>query len=253
MYVQIGNKKIGDGEPAFIIAELGVNFQNLEQAKKSVDEAVNAGADAIKIQTYKAETLVTESALFPDEAGGTSQFESFKKSEISPETHKEIFDYAKKKGIIAFSTPSYYDDVDLLEELCVDVIKIGSDDLTNLPFLKYVARKGLPMIVSTGMGTISEVDRAVQSVNDAGNDQLILLHCVSNYPIKDLSTVNLRAIETMKRAFCLPVGFSDHMESFSMPIAAIALGANIIENTSPSTRSSPSQTPRSPRTPKNSQ
>ncbi len=229
MHVKIGDRHIGDGEPTFIIAELGVSFTTLKEAERSIDEAVRVGADAIKIQTYRAETLVTESAWFPDEAGGAHQFESFKKSEISPETHRKIFDYAEKKGIIAFSTPSYYDDADILEKMGVTVFKIGSDDLTNLPFIKYVAAKGLPMIISTGMGSMSEVAKMVDAVKSTGNDQLIILHCVSNYPIKDLSTVNLRAIDSMKRAFGVPVGFSDHTESLSMPIAAVALGANVVE------------------------
>lgn len=229
MHVKIGDRRIGEGEPTYIIAELGVSFENLDQAKRSVDEAVKAGADAIKIQTYKAETLVTETAWFPEEAGGAHQFESFKRSEISAEAHREIFDYAGKRGITAFSTPSYFDDADLLVEMGVEVFKIGSDDLTNLPFIRYVAGKGLPMIVSTGMGTMSEVAKAVDAVKSAGNDQLILLHCVSNYPIKDLSTVNLRAMESMRRAFGVPVGFSDHTESLSMSIAAVALGANVVE------------------------
>jgi sialic acid synthase SpsE len=229
MHVKIGDKRVGDGEPTYIIAELGVTFENLEQAKRSVDEAVKAGADAIKIQTYRAETLVTETAWFPEEAGGAHQFEAFKKSEISADTHQKIFDYAEKKGITAFSTPSYFDDADLLEEMDVKVFKIGSDDLTNLPFIHYVAGKKRPIIVSTGMATMAEVAKAVDAVKSAGNDQLILLQCVSNYPIKDLSTVNLRAMESMKRAFGVPVGFSDHTESLSMPIAAVALGANVVE------------------------
>jgi sialic acid synthase SpsE len=229
LHVKIGDKRVGEGEPTYIIAELGVSFEKLDQARRSVDEAARAGADAIKIQTYRAETLVTESAWFPSEAGGTHQFEAFKKSEISAEDHRIIFAYAEEKGLTAFSTPSYFDDADLLEGMGVKVYKIGSDDLTNLPFIKYVAGKGQPVIMSTGMGTMAEVARAVDAVRVAGNEQLILLHCVSNYPIKDLSTVNLKAMESMRRAFGVPVGFSDHTESLSMPIAAVALGANVVE------------------------
>lgn len=229
MHVKIGDKRVGDGEPTYIIAELGVSFENLDQAKRSVDEAAKSGADAIKIQTYRAETLVTESVWFPSEAGGTHQFETFKKSEISAEDHRTIFAYAEERGLTAFSTPSYFDDADLLDGMGVKVYKIGSDDLTNLPFIRYVAGKGLPVIMSTGMGTMAEVAKAVDAVRGTGNQQLILLQCVSNYPIKDLSTVNLRAMESMKRAFGVPVGFSDHTESLSMPVAAVALGANVIE------------------------
>jgi sialic acid synthase SpsE len=229
LHVNIGDKRVGEGEPTYIIAELGVSFENLDQARRSVDEAAKAGADAIKIQTYKAETLVTESAWFPSEAGGTHQFEAFKKSEISVEDHRAIFAYAEERGLTAFSTPSYFDDADLLEGMGVKVYKIGSDDLTNLPFIRYVAGKGRPVIMSTGMGTMAEVARAVDAVKATKNNRLILLQCVSNYPIKDLSTVNLRAMESMRRAFGVPVGFSDHTESLSMPIAAVVLGANVIE------------------------
>lgn len=227
--IKIENRMIGESYPTFIIAEVGYNFENIEQAKKSIDEAVKAGADAVKFQTFRADTITTKDIMFPEEAGGGSQYEEFKKYELSEEAHHELFDYAKTKGIIAFSTPSHRSDVELLEKLNVPLYKVGSDDLTNLPFLEYIAKKGKPMIVSTGMATLEEVDRAVSTILATGNDNLVLLHCVSNYPAYNLETVNLKAIQTMEQVFQLPIGFSDHTTSLSIPVAAVALGAVMIE------------------------
>ena len=227
--VQIGNKIIGKGEPIFIVAEIGYNFENVEQAKASIDVAIDAGVDAVKFQTFRAETTSTKDAMFPPEAGDTSQYEEFKKYEMSEEMHQEIFGYARERSIIAFSTPSHPNDVELLERIGVPAYKIGADDLTNLPYLDYVARKCLPIILSTGMGTISEVDEAVSTILSTGNDDLILLHCVSNYPITEVGYVNLKAMKTMEETFHLPVGFSDHTTTISVPTAAAALGAVVIE------------------------
>lgn len=227
--VRIGDKLIGKGEPTFIVAETGYNFENVEQAKASIDAAIEAGVDAVKFQTFKADTLTTKDAMFPPEAGDTSQYEEFKRFEMSEEMHEEIFGYAKKRGIIAFSTPSHPNDVELLERIGVAAYKIGSDDLTNLPFLRYVARKGRPMIVSTGMGTLAEVEEAIEAVRGEGNDDIIVLQCVSNYPIADLTTVNLRAMQTIERAFDVLVGLSDHTTTLSIPVAAVALGAVAVE------------------------
>ena len=227
--VQIGNKIIGKGEPIFIVAEIGYNFENVEQAKASIDVAIDAGVDAVKFQTFRAETTSTKDAMFPPEAGDTSQYEEFKKYEMSEEMHQEIFGYARERSIIAFSTPSHPNDVELLERIGVPAYKIGADDLTNLPYLEYVAKKGLPIILSTGMGTMAEVDDAVSTILSAGNDDLILLHCVSNYPITEVGYVNLKAIQTMAEAFPVPIGLSDHTTTISVSIAAVALGAVVVE------------------------
>jgi len=227
--VKIGNKTVGKGEPTFIVVEIGYNFSTLDEALRSIDAAIDCGVDAVKFQTFKADTITTRDVMFPPEAGGGSQYEEFKKYELSEEMHREIFSYARKKGIIVYSTPSHPEDVELLERIGVPAYKIGADDLTNLPFLKYVARKKLPMIVSTGMATMAEVNEAVSTILAAGNKDIILLHCVSNYPIEKLETVNLRAIATMERAFGLPVGLSDHTTTLSVPIAAAAMGAVLIE------------------------
>lgn len=229
LQVRIGNRSVGEGQPVFIIAEIGYNFNTVAEARISITAAVECGADAVKFQTFRAETITSRNTDFPAEAGATNQFEEFKRYEISEAVHRELFEHARRCGTIAFSTPSYFDDVDLLERLNAPAYKIGSDDLTNLPFLKYVAEKKKPVIFSTGMGTLAEVDEAVQTIRATGNDQLIILHCVSNYPIRDHRIVNLRAIRTFQKAFGVPVGFSDHTTTISAALGAVALGAVVVE------------------------
>src|SRR3989338_394434 len=155
--VRIGDKLVGGDQPTFIIAEIGYNFNTVKEAKVSIDAAIACGVDAVKFQTFRAETLTSRLTDFPAEAGAANQFEQFKQYEMSEEAHKELFDYARQRGALAFSTPSYFDDVDLLERLDAPVYKIGSDDLTNLPFIQYVAERKKPVILSTGMGTFAEV------------------------------------------------------------------------------------------------
>jgi sialic acid synthase SpsE len=227
--IKIGNRVVGDSQPVFIIAEIGYNFNTVQEAKASIDAAVECGVDAVKFQTFKAETVTSRNTDFPAEAGATNQFEEFKRYEMSEELHRELFKYARSKKMLVFSTPSYFDDVDLLERLDVEVYKIGSDDLTNIPFISYVAEKKKPIIFSTGMGTLAEVDEAVQTIRAAGNEQFVILHCVSNYPIRDLSAVNLNVIRTFRQAFDVPVGFSDHTTTISAALGAVALGASVIE------------------------
>jgi len=227
--ITIGNRMVGEGQPVFIIAEIGYNFNTVAEAKASIEAAVDCGADAVKFQTFRAETITSRNTDFPAEAGATNQFEEFKQYEISEAVHRELFEHACRCGTIAFSTPSYFDDVELLERLDVPAYKIGSDDLTNLPFLKYVAEKKKPVIFSTGMGTLAEVDEAVQTIRATGNDWFIILHCVSNYPIRDHRLINLRAIRTFQQAFGVPVGYSDHTMTVSAALGAVALGATVIE------------------------
>lgn len=227
--ISIGEKTIGIGHPVFVIAELGYNFNTMEEALASVDAAAECGVDAIKVQTFKAETITTRGIDFPAEAGGVNQFDEFKQYEISEDAHQAIFERSWERGIVPFSTPSYTDDVDLLERLCVQVHKVGSDDLTNVPFIDYVARTGKPVIFSSGMGTLAEVDEAVNAYRAAGNSRLVLLQCVSNYPVTDASQLNLRVLETFARAFPVHVGFSDHSEGNTAAIAAVALGARVVE------------------------
>jgi N,N'-diacetyllegionaminate synthase len=227
--VTIGGTRVGAGHPVFVIAEVGYNFNTLDEALASVDAAAASGADAVKFQTFRAETLTSRLTEFPAEAGATNQFEEFKRYELSEEWHRALFARARQRGILAFSTPGHRDDVDLLERLGVPAYKIGSDDLTNLPFLSYVGATGKPIIFSTGMGTLAEVEEAVAAIRGAGNEDIVILQCTSNYPIRDPRVVNLRVIETFRQAFGVPAGFSDHTTSFAAALGAVALGAAVIE------------------------
>lgn len=230
--VFIGSRIIGIGEPAFVIAEIGSNFNTLDEALTSIDVAIDCGVDAVKFQTFRADTVAKRGIHFPKEtAGGRDQYELFKRHELSEEWHREIFKYAREKDIIAFSTPAHPTDVQLLERIGVPLYKVGSDDCTNLPFLKYVAEIGKPMIVSTGMTNLAEVVEAVEAIISTGNDQLVILHTVSNYPIKDMGHVNLKAIQTLRHAFNdeVIVGYSDHTTSLTIPVAAVTLGACVYE------------------------
>lgn len=214
----------------YIIAEIGGNFTTLEQAKRLIDAAHSCGVDAVKLQTYRADTIASKRALFDMEnTGVVSQHELFKQYEITPELHQKVFEYAASKGLDWFSTPSHETDVDFLEKCGVGAYKIGSDDAVNLPFLRYVARIGKPIILSTGMCTLEEVRESVDAILGEGNDRLILLHAVTSYPTHP-QHVNLRAIQTLKDAFPnLDVGYSDHTLSPVASLCAVAMGARVIE------------------------
>lgn len=214
----------------YIIAEIGGNFTTLDQARRLIDEAAASGADAVKLQTYRAETLSSKEAIFDMEnTGVTSQFNLFHKYEIAAALHDEVFAYAEVKGLDWFSSPSHHSDVDVLEKCGVGVHKIGSDDAVNLPFLRYVARTGKPMILSTGMCTLDEVRESVEAIQAEGNQQLILLHAITSYPTHP-ENVNLRAMQTLMQAFPgIDIGYSDHTLSPVACLCAVAMGARVIE------------------------
>lgn len=220
--------------PCFIIAEAGVNHNgSLEMAKQLVDVAVQAGADAVKFQTFNAERVVSPHAPKADYQLQTtdtseSQLDMLRGLELSDDAHVELVKYCQEKDILFISTPFDEESADLLDQIGVALFKIGSGEITNWPFLEYVARKGKPIILSTGMSYLGEVDDAVRVIRDSGCDQLVLLHCVSNYPAHP-ADVNLRAMEAMARAFQLSVGYSDHTLGIEVAIAAVALGASVIE------------------------
>jgi N-acetylneuraminate synthase len=232
--IQVGNKLIGAAQPVFVIAEAGVNHNgDLQRARALIDVAVEAGADAVKFQTFQADRLATPDAPKADYQVQTtgdaeSQFDMLRRLELSPDAHRELQSYCHERGIIFLSTP--FDDVavDLLDELGVPAFKISSGDLTNSPLLEHVASKGKPVILTTGMSELSELIEAVSVLNTAGCENPVLLHCVSNYPA-DTAEVNLRAMQTMRSAFDVPVGFSDHTEGIDVALAAVALGACVIE------------------------
>ena len=223
----------------FIIAEAGVNHNgSLEIAKKLVDVAVNAGADAVKFQTFMADRLVTAVASraeyqIVNTGANESQLEMLEKLELSPEMHRELFSYCKRSKIIFMSTPFDEPSVDLLDNLGMQIFKISSGEITNKPLLQHIASKKKPIILSTGMSFIGEVEKAIGWINEIWNKlninpKLTLLHCVSDYPA-NVEDSNLAAMKTMEVAFRLTVGYSDHSCGLEIPIAAIALGAKVIE------------------------
>lgn len=232
--VEAAGREIGPGRPCFIIAEAGVNHNgDVDLAKRLVDAAHEAGADAVKFQTWITEKLVAPDApmaAYQKENLGNSQtqFEMLKSLELTQDQFRDLKSYADQRGILFFSTPDEEDSCDFLVELGVPLIKIGSAEVTNLPFLHHVAAKLKPVILSTGMATLVEVESAVRAIEKSGNRQLVLLHCVSNYPA-DSAECNLRAVETLADAFGYPAGFSDHTEGINVAVAAVARGSCVIE------------------------
>ena len=225
--------------PCFIIAEAGVNHNgNIDIAKKLIDVAVDAGTDAVKFQTFKAEKLVTTTASkakYQIENTGTSetQFEMLRRLELSMDVYKELFSYCNKKNIIFMSAPFDEGSADMLDNLGMNIFKIPSGEITNKPLIQHIAGKKKPIILSTGMSYLGEVEKAISWINEIWDEldkkpELTLLHCVSNYPA-EVEDSNLLAIKTMEGAFGLPVGYSDHTPGIEISIAAVALGAKVIE------------------------
>lgn len=232
--MKIGNREIGKGHPAYIIAEMSANHAgDIENAKKIIRAAAKAGADCVKIQTYTPDTITIDcdNEYFRIEKGtwqGENLYQLYGKAYTPWEWHKELFEEAKKAGIDFFSTPFDHTAVDFLEELGIEFYKIASFELIDLPLIRYVASKGKPMIMSTGMSTLGEIEAAVKTVRETENNQLALLRCASAYPaITD--EMNLKTMQNMAEIFDLPVGLSDHSLGSVGAVTAIALGANIIE------------------------
>jgi N,N'-diacetyllegionaminate synthase len=232
--LDIAGRKVGPGQPCFIIAEAGVNHNgSLVTARQLIDMAAEAGADAVKFQTFKAERLVTPDApqaayQAANTGSAEAQFSLLKRLELDVAAHQDLIAYCAERDILFLSTPFDEYSADLLVELGLPVLKISSGELTNLPFLRHVSSLGQPLIVSTGMATLGEVETAVETIRRTGAPPLALLHCVSNYPA-DPADVNLRAMATMAAAFGVPVGYSDHTLGIEVPLAAVALGACGVE------------------------
>ncbi|MFZ3074396.1 MAG: N-acetylneuraminate synthase family protein [Minisyncoccales bacterium] len=231
--LKIGNKLIGDSNPCFIIAEAGVNHNgDFDLAIKLIDAAKAAGVDAVKFQTFKAEEIVipdTRQADYQSKNIGKveSQYKMLKRLELSYGDFRGLKAHCDRVGIIFMSTPhSCRDDVDLVAELC-PAIKVGSGDLTNKPMLEYMASKGLPMIIATGMATMEEAKEAAGWILPI-NPGLVVLHCSTDYPTP-LNEVNLRAIQTIQNELGVMAGYSDHTEEINVSLAAVALGARVIE------------------------
>jgi len=227
--ISLGNFNVGDNYPCYIIAEIGNMFKNFDEAKKLIDSALSVGVNAIKFQTWDAETLTTKKNFFDLEVtGNVSQYEFHKEIQISEKLQFDIIKYAKKQNLTIFSAPSHMDDLPLMEKFDLPIYKIGSDLACHTPLLKKVAKFGKPIILSTGMCTMEEVKKSINAIYDEGNEKLILLHCISDYPAK-IEELNLNAINEMKKEFNLPVGFSDHTKGMLCSLSSAIMGANIVE------------------------
>ena len=220
----------------FIIAEVGVNHNgSLELAKKLIDVAVEAGADAVKFQTFKADKLVSKHAQKADYQKQTtstdeSQYDMIKKLELDDNAHRILIRYCKEKEIMFLSTPFDHDSIDLLISFEMPIFKIPSGEITNLPYLRHIGRLGKEVILSTGMANLNEVQDALEVLIKAGTskEKITVLHATTEYPCP-IGEVNLHAMQTIKAAFGVKVGYSDHTQGIEVPIAAVAMGACVIE------------------------
>lgn len=226
--LNIGSKLIGEEEPCFIIAEAGSNHNgSLKQAKKLIDVAVEAKADAVKFQLYKAEILYSKYTPEFSYLKGKNPYELIKSIETPREWIKELVDHCKKNNIDFLASAFDFEAVDLLNKY-VSAFKTASVEIVDLELIKYTAEKGKPMIISTGMANLGEIEDVINAIKSIGIEKIILLHCNSLYPTPT-EIVNLKAMETMKNAFKIPIGFSDHTLGIHIPIAAVAMGACVIE------------------------
>lgn len=230
------HSKTEDLKKVIIIAEAGVNHNgSLEVAKKMVDAAVGAGADIIKFQSFKAENVVSKyapKANYQKESTDPSetQLEMIRKLELDCNSHKELLNYCRSRKIRFLSSPFDLDSIDMLKELGVDVFKIPSGEITNLPYLRKIGSFGGEVIISTGMADLGEIEDALNVLASAGTliENIIVLHCNTEYPTP-IHDVNLRAMNTIACAFGVRVGYSDHTLGIEIPVAAVAMGASVIE------------------------
>jgi len=232
--VVIAGRKIGPANPPYIIAEMSANHNGkIERALQTIDMAKAMGADAIKMQTYTADTITIDcdNEDFQIKGGlwdGYSLYQLYKWAETPFEWHKPLFDHASKTGITLFSTPFDETAVDLLEDLNAPAYKIASFEAVDLPLIKYVAQTRKPMIISTGMANLEEIGEAVQTARENGCEQLVLLHCISSYPAP-VGESNLRTIADLGERFQVIPGLSDHTLGTTVSVASVALGACVIE------------------------
>jgi N,N'-diacetyllegionaminate synthase len=231
--MRIGPRSIGSGAPCFVIAEAGVNHDgDVTRAHQLIDAAAAAGADAVKFQTFVAGRLATAyapTALYQQAAGERhSQREMLQRLELPRDAYDGLLAHATRAGLVWLSTPFDEECADFLDTLGMVAFKTPSGELTNHRFLAHLARKDKPMLVSTGMSTLDEVTGAMTAIAAAGTRDVALLHCVSSYPA-DVRDTNLRAMTTLATTFSVPVGYSDHVPGPEASLAAVALGASVIE------------------------
>jgi len=233
--IKIGDQYIGDDYPCYIIAEIGINFNgDLDIAKKSIDAASEAGADAVKFQTFSADEFVADKNLkytyetYDGKKITENQYDIFKRNELPDEWHQVLQRHSKECEVEFLSSVADIHAVDLLDTLNVSAFKIASEDLINIELIKYLSTKDRPVILSTGMADSHEIDNAVTLIESSGVGNLILLHCVSAYPTP-ISSCNLNRIKALKTAYKCPVGYSDHTEGHASSVLAIGMGICMIE------------------------
>lgn len=232
--VFIDRRAVGPAHPCFVIAETGVNHNgDPGTALAMIDAAAEAGVDCVKFQTFSAEEFVNSPGeVYEYELQGKIIRESmlgmFQRLELERQEFPRLFEYARRKGLIPLSTPTDRAAADLLDELGTGAFKIGSDDLVYTPFIRHVAQKGKPVIISTGMSAESDVARAVDTILEMGNRQIVILHCVSLYPTPE-EAVNLRRLPALASEYTFPIGFSDHSWGITAALGAVALGACVVE------------------------
>lgn len=235
MDITIDSKKIGEGHPVFIIAELSANHgHKFENAVETIKAAKRAGADAIKLQTYTADTITIDcnNEYFQIQKGtiwdGKTLYDLYKEAYTPWEWQPELMRIAKEEGLICFSSPFDKTAVDFLEKMDVPAYKVASFEITDIPLIEYMASKGKPMIISTGIATIGDIEDSIQACKRVGNNQIALLKCTSEYPAP-LESINLKTIQNMKETFNVTAGLSDHTSGAVIAVGAVAMGAKIIE------------------------
>lgn len=225
--VEIEGKKIGRGNAPYFVAEIGNNHNgDLALAKKMIDAAVACGADAVKFQSWRSNTLMAQSLRRNKDS--VLPWDELERYQLTFEMHYDLKAYCEQKSITFMSSAFRAEEIELLVKLKVPALKVSSGELINLPLLELVASTRLPVILATGMSYLGEIERAVETLTSHGASEIILLHCVSNYPA-EAEAINLNYMQTLEKAFGFPVGFSDHSLGTAIPLAAVALGAVMIE------------------------
>jgi len=229
--ILVGDRVIGSGSGVFVVAEIGINHEgSVSQAARLIEAAAESGADAVKFKSYRVDRLLIPSRdRYAQKMGSTeSAYQMLRRCELSWEDQEKLKRHADERGVLFLSTPFDEECTDFLDSIGVPVFKISSADITHIPLLRHVASKGKPILLSTGMSFLSEVADAIDSLRSADANEILLMHCVSAFPAAP-KHMNLRALQTLQSYFELPVGLSDHSEGILIPMAALALGAVLIE------------------------